>query len=162
MEAMLVWGLGLLAVAVLLFVVDIFVPTFGVLSITALAVAIAGVVCLFRVSPTWGLIGVLAVVVGGPALFFFGLNVMPHTPIGRRLVLGAPGNDDDAPPPAPDPLAEKIGSEAVVLTDLRPVGAVRIGDERFEALAETGLIRAGSKVRIVAIVDGTTLKVRPV
>lgn len=165
MESMLIWGLGLMAVAVLLFVVDIFVPTFGVLSITSLGVAIAGVVCLFKVSVMWGVIGMLVVIVGGPALFFMGLNVMPNTPLGRKLVLtDSRGDEEEGPSQSreADTYTQLVGAEGVVLTDLRPVGVVRIGDQRFDALAETSLIRAGGKVRVVAIVDGTTLKVRGV
>ena len=163
METLLVWGLGLLALGLILVVIDIFVPTFGVLSITALAVAIAGVVCLFRYSISWGVIGSLAVLVGGPTVFFFGLQVMPSTPIGRKLVLGS--GDEDRPMPsgsqAESGLADLVGKEGVVITDLRPVGFVRIGDQKHDAQSETTFIKAGAVVR-VSRAEGTTLWVRPV
>lgn len=162
MESMLLVGLGLLGVAVLLLVIDIFVPTAGVLSITALVVSIVGVVLLFRESATWGLIGAMLVVIGGPLIFFFGLQIMPNTPIGRQLVLGSRDDAESDPQPAPhDPLAALIGTEGVVVTDLRPIGSVRIGDQRYDALSDTMLIRAGSKVKITGVSDGTTLRVRP-
>lgn len=162
MEAMLVWGLALLAISVLLFVVDIFVPTAGVLAIVSLAVAIAGVVCLFRYNNTWGMIGVLAVIIGGPTLFFLGLNIMPNTPIGRKLVLGADSDEDARRITTADTYAQLVGAEGMVISDLRPVGVVKIGDERFDALSETTLIRSGTKIKVVAVVDGMTLKVRAV
>ena len=163
MEAMLLWGLGLLAVAVLLLVVDIFMPTAGVLIVTSLTVAIAGVVCLFQYSAVWGLIGTLAVIVGGPVLLFLGLNIMPNTPIGRRLVLSNPDQEDDDRPPAPsrNELSGLVGKEGLVLSDLRPVGVIRIGDRRFDALSETSLVRAGARVRVTAV-EGSELRVREV
>lgn len=170
MESMLYWGLGLLGVALLLVVVDIFVPSGGVLSLISITVAIAAVVCLFLHSVTWGLIGVLVVLVGGPVFFFIGLNVMPHTPIGRKLVLGNPGGEPEegaeaTPPPGstvagPDAaLAALVGQDGLVVTDLRPIGVVQVGERRYDARSETTMVRAGQRVRITGV-DGSELRVR--
>ncbi|MBL8759125.1 MAG: hypothetical protein JNK35_11930, partial [Phycisphaerae bacterium] len=48
MEPLLLWGLGLLAASLLIVVIELFLPSAGVLALVATAVAIAGVVCLFR------------------------------------------------------------------------------------------------------------------
>ncbi len=161
MEALLIWGLVLLAMALAVVVVDLFLPTAGILAAVSIVLAIAGVVCLFRYDTTWGIIGSLLVVVGGPSLFVVGFKLMPHTPMGKRLILGGGTPEDQPPPPQGSPLARLIGTEAMVVTDLRPVGVVRIGDQKFEAVSETTLIRAGATVRITAA-DGLSLKVRPV
>ncbi|HYD02097.1 MAG TPA: NfeD family protein [Phycisphaerales bacterium] len=160
MEALLVWGLVLLALALVIVIIDLFLPTAGILAALAIVLAVAGVVCLFRYDTTWGVIGSLLVIVGGPALFVVGFKMMPHTPVGRRLILGA-SDDEPRPPAPPSPLERLVGSEAMVVTDLRPVGTVRVGDRKFDAISETTLIRAGSTVRITAV-DGLNLKVRPV
>jgi membrane-bound serine protease (ClpP class) len=52
-----------------------------------------------------------------------------------------------------------IGAEGVVLTDLRPVGVIQVDGQRFDALSETGLIRAGSRVKVTKI-DSNQVKVR--
>lgn len=164
METMLVWGLALLAIAALLVVVDVFLPTAGILSLVSLTVAIAGVVCLFRHDTTWGLIGALVVIVGGPTAAFIGLQVMPNTPLGRRLILGNPNDEDLGPNPveaSANALNALMGQEGIVISDLRPIGVVRINDRHYDALAESTLIRAGTKVR-VTIVEGNQLKVRAV
>ncbi len=162
MEYLLFWGFGLIGLGVLLTVIDIFVPTAGVLSLTALAISIAGAACLWNHSAMFGLIGTALIVFGGPTLFFVGLNLMPHTPLGRKLVLGAEDPGADRAPPAPDPMLALIGQEGVVTTDLRPVGTVRIDNMKYDALAESTLIRAGERVRVVSIADGGTVKVRPI
>ncbi|MDP1663322.1 MAG: NfeD family protein [Phycisphaerales bacterium] len=161
MESLLIWGLVLLAMALAVVVVDLFLPTAGILAAVSIVLAIAGVVCLFRYDTTWGIIGSLLVIVGGPSLFVVGFKLMPHTPMGKRLILGGGGAGDQPPPQQGSPLARLIGTEAMVVTDLRPVGVVRIGDQKFEAVSETTLIRAGATVRITAA-DGLSLKVRPV
>ena len=161
METLLVWGLGLIAVAFLLLVIDIFLPSAGLLLFVALSIAIAGVVCLYNHSVTWGIIGTLLVLVGSPSLFFIGLQVMPHTPIGRKLIPPDALDLEPSGPPTPSPLAKLVGQEADVVSDLRPIGVIRIGDQRLDALSETNLIRAGTRVRIVAV-EGTEVRVRAV
>ena len=49
--------------------------------------------------------------------------------------------------------SELVDEEGTALTDLRPVGTVRVGDQKVEALAETGVISAGSRVRVVSVSD---------
>lgn len=165
MDAMLYWGIALLGVALLLAVIEVFLPTAGLLPVVAAVVAVAGVVCLFRASATWGLIGSLIVIVGGPASFFIGLRVMPNTPLGRRLVLtdtsrGARGGDGDPASGLDAGLSALIGREGTVATDLRPIGTVKIDGQRHDAISDSGLIRAGAAVRVLAI-EGTELRVRP-
>lgn len=160
MEPLLIWGLLLLAVAAGLVVVELFVPTAGLLGLTSLVIAVAGVVCLFRYSTVWGIVGSLLVVIGGPMLFALGFKIMPHTPVGRKLILGASEAEDAPPQPQGSPLEKLVGSEGMVLSDLRPIGVIRIGDKKFDAISETTLIRSGATVRVTAI-DGLNLKVRP-
>jgi membrane-bound ClpP family serine protease len=162
MEALLLWGLVLLGIAALIAVVDIFLPTGGVLALVSLTLAVAGVVCLFRYETLWGVAGTASVLVGGPALVALGFRVFPHTPLGRKLILGGDkADDEDREPPRADPLAQLVGSEATVVSDLRPSGVVRIGDTKFDALSVTTLTRAGARVKVVSV-EGATLKVRPI
>lgn len=167
-ESALVLGLVLLAAALVLLVIDLFVPSAGILSLTAALVAVAGVVCLFTHDTTWGLIGMVTVIVMGPALFLLGLKVMPHTPIGRQLILRSPGvgdedDDEDGPIglPSPNALAALVGQEGEVLTELRPIGTVRIGESRYDALSETTWLPAGTRVRVVHA-EAMQIRVRPV
>jgi membrane-bound ClpP family serine protease len=162
MDPLLLWGLALLGIALLIVGIDIFIPTAGVLAITSLVVAVAGVVLLFRYDTAWGIAGAGLVIVGGPALFALGLRIFPQTPIGRKLILGADADDDaDRAPPPPDPMLKLIGTEGITLTDLRPVGVIRVGTAKFDALSETTFVRPGQPVRITGV-EGPTLKVRPI
>ena len=66
--AVVVSGLALLAASLLLIVVEVFVPSGGVISLVAAVVAVAGVVCLFRVSVLWGFAGLLSMAILAPLL----------------------------------------------------------------------------------------------
>lgn len=161
-ESLLIWGILLVGLSLLLLAAEAFIPSGGLISIVAAAVAISGVVCLFKVDWRWGLTGIGTVVVLGPLVFLFALQLMPSTRVGRKLLFGEQG--EDRPVLAEDAVHELdalIGVEGVVLTDLRPVGTIRLGDQRVDALAETAYLPAGTRVRVVSI-EGTSIKVRAI
>ena len=162
---MLLWGLGLLGAALLLVIIEVFIPSGGLIAIAAGGTAIAGVVCLFRYSTTWGILGVLALLLLGHATFAFALRVWPSTAVGRRMLGERPPEVIEAERLAAqrerDRLLALVGSEGGALTDLRPVGVVKVGAERLDALAETGFIRSGSRVRIT-VVEMNQIKVRAI
>ncbi|MDX9912424.1 MAG: NfeD family protein [Phycisphaerales bacterium] len=165
MDPLLLWGLGLLAAGVLLVVVELFVPSAGILAIVSAVTAIAGVVCLFRYDTTWGLIGGLFLVVGGPTIAAFGLKIWPNTPIGRRMLHGEGGEDLQARTEERlrgqrEELARLVGLEGEAVTDLRPVGTARIDGRRMDAVADGAIIGAGTRVRVVSIGDNGEVKVR--
>ncbi|RMH30683.1 MAG: hypothetical protein D6693_00015 [Planctomycetota bacterium] len=161
-EVFLLWGFGLFGVALVLFIIELFLPTGGVIGVLVGVAAISGVVAFFRASTTWGVVSVLFLLVVSPIAFAFALKVWPNTPVGRRLILGSADDDDEgAPAPArrDDDRRALLGATGTALTDLRPVGTVRIEGQRLEALAEGGVIEAGRPVRITAV-EGARIKVR--
>jgi membrane-bound serine protease (ClpP class) len=54
-----------------------------------------------------------------------------------------------------------VGREGVALTDLRPAGTVLVGEERVDAVAESGWVEDGTDVKVVSS-EGYRLVVRPV
>lgn len=164
-NGLLMLGLGLLAASLLLVIAEVFLPSGGLIAIAAGAVAIIGLVNLFRADTTWGLIGVLIVMVLAPMAFAFGLRIWPHTPLGRRMLMGDSGEEELASRQRVELEARErrlalVGAEGVAVTPLRPVGVVRIGDERYDALAETSIIENGERIRVTAVYDNQ-IKVRP-
>lgn len=151
-EPMLLWGLGLVGLALLLLAIEVFIPSAGLISIVSGLCAVGGVVCLWRVSPSWGIAGTLGVVLLGPIVFFFLLNVMPSTPIGRRLIGAESEEETEAREAAQrqsrDQRQALVGAQGVALTDLRPAGTVQIDGRRYDALAQPNAIDAGSPIRV--------------
>ena len=161
-ENLVIWGLVLLGACLTLIVLEVFVPSAGLISLLAAVLGIAGLVCLFRHDWVWGMIGTLGMLVLAPVAFFSALNVLPSTPMGKRLLFGESGKDSPGIPDSDtqDTLGVLVGAEGVALTDLRPVGTIKIDGQRVQARSETALISAGSKVRVTGV-DGFVLKVRP-
>lgn len=162
---LLFWGLGLLAASLLLVVIEVFVPSGGVIAILSTGCAIAGVYCLFRVSTTWGIIGIAAVLLMGPLTFGFALRVWPSTPMGRKMMGERPPEQIEAERLAElkerEQLAALVGMEGVVLVDLRPIGTIQVNGQRYEALSERSIIPAGTKIK-VTVVEPNQIKVRAI
>lgn len=162
-EMMLYWGIGLLGASLLLLILEVFVPSGGLIAITATGCAIAGVVCLFRVNTTWGLVGILSLMFLGPTAFAFALKVWPHTPIGRRMLGDRSPEEVEAERLAAEREREQrqalLGAEGTVVTDLRPVGVVAIGGRRYDAISEESILRAGTRIR-VTVAEANQLRVR--
>ncbi|GIW74143.1 MAG: hypothetical protein KatS3mg103_0665 [Phycisphaerales bacterium] len=165
MDPLLVWGLLLLAAAAFIGLMELFVPSAGILGIVALVVAVAGVVCLWRYETAWGVTGLLGLLVLAPTGTYLGFKVLPYTPIGKGLILASPPPEEQQPEDAErNPLLQRmamVGRQGQTLTDLRPIGVVSIDGRRLDAVAETGYIPKGQTVKVVSA-DGIQLKVRQV
>lgn len=165
MTTLLAIGIGLIGAALLLIAIEVFVPSGGLIGVISGVAAVAGIVCLWRVSVEWGIAGTLAVIVLGPAVFFFLLNILPSTPAGRKLIGEIPdevrAEREMAERRARDARAALVGSEGVALTDLRPIGKIEIAGHRYDALAETAAIDQGARVRVTHATM-LELKVRPI
>lgn len=165
MDNYLLWGFALLGLALVLLAIDLFVPSGGILSMTAVVVAIAGVVCMWQVGEIWGAGSTLAVVVLGPVIGYYGIKLYRHTPMGRKLI-GAP-TEEEVEKARLSELEERkavqalVGLEGVALTDLKPVGVIQLEGKRYDALSENFLIRKGSRVRVISA-DFTQIKVRAI
>lgn len=158
MQDLLVWGLVLLVLSAGLLVIEVFVPTAGALAITSVALAVAGVVCLWRFSDEWGLGGLLTMMVVGPGIAFYGLKVYRQTPLGRKMT-GADADermaeDHERLEDAIRSRKSLVGKTGIVLTELRPIGLIEVEGARHDAMSETTLIRAGTPIRITGVEPG--------
>lgn len=163
-ESLFIWGLALLAIAVVLLALEVFVPSGGVISAISGVCALAGVIMLWRYDTTWGILGLVAVLVAGPAGIYWAFKSMPHTPIGRALLGGRPDDELEAMEDEQrDRLLSRralIGRQGRAINDMHPVGEIEIDGEVYEALAEHAWIEAGDPV-VVTHADGLSIKVRP-
>src|SRR5690606_24134067 len=119
----------------------------GVLAFISLT---AGIVLLFQVNTTLGLVGAIVSLSALPFIFGFMLKVAPSTPIFRWMTLTTPERAA-AETSADEPSRQgvTVGQEGTVVTDLRPVGTCLIAGKRCECLSDAGILRAGTPVRVV-------------
>ncbi len=160
----LAWGFILIGVAILLVVVELFVPSGGVIAVVAAIAALAGVVSLFMEGTTWGFIGLSGVVIATPIVIIGGFKIWSSTKIGR-VMLGEDAQAEIRRRKAEeqrqlDEIRSLVGLEGEALTDLRPIGTVRIDGKRYDAQAELKFVDAGSRI-VVTHADAFAIKVRP-
>ena len=116
---MLIWAVVAFGLAILLVVVEAFMPSGGIIGALAGVCAIVGIVLFFRFDTMWGLISMALTLLSLPFLLMGLLWVWPNTPVGRALTL------DDVQAPAADTAnddegAVRVGQEGTTITDLRP------------------------------------------
>ena len=146
----LAYALGLFALALVIFVIDIMIPSGGVLiGVTGLLI-LGSVYCAFLHSVTTGIWMVIATCLSMPLMFWMFLVMWPRTPMGKRLIV------------EPTPADEFVWSDAgesgtattllnaigVTLGEMLPSGLVQIGDKTYEAFSETGPIEKGVQVKV--------------
>lgn len=138
----------LLALAGLaLLVVEVFLPTQGILGAIGAAALAACVVVCFRLDSRLGFAVMVAMVVAAPFAGMAWVKLWPKTPVGRRMILSPVAGEMPGAP------AVQIGQTDVTVSDLRPMGVCAFGAERVEARADRGTIPAGRQVRVVDVVD---------
>ncbi|QEG40616.1 NfeD family protein [Roseimaritima ulvae] len=144
----------LLILFLVLFALEFFIPSGGIIGLCAAAALIAAVVVGFLHSPTLGfgtlLVGLLLV----PAAFGVMVRVWPKTSIGKNI-LGAPVVSEMRS--VYQPYLNRVG---IAKTDLLPSGMVEIDGRRLDAISTGVAIDKGTVIEVVSI-DGGKIHVRP-
>jgi len=152
--------LSYLAIAILLFIaaivifaIDLMIPSGGVLVGVTACFAFAAILVAFRHSTITGVWMLIATLGAAPLMMWGFLEIWPRTPLGRRMTS----------PPAPagefvwsDAAKSKdanslIGAEGMAMGEMIPSGLVQIGNQTYEAFSESGPIDAGTPVRVTRL-----------
>ena len=149
----LVWVLLLVAVGLALVMLEVFVPSGGVLGLLAVLALGAGIVTAFVEQGALVGMGVLAGTLAAvPAVLVLAFRWFPLTPLGRR-VLPPPPSADDVLPDGSLRLRLRgfVGRRGRAASELVPWGSVEIDGDSFEAVSEGEPIAAGAAVEVVAV-----------
>ena len=93
----LVWAAILLCIGLALAMLEVFVPSGGLLGFLSMMAMLAAVILAFRHGP-WSGIGFLGLAVFGvPAGLILALQWWPKTPMGRRILLPLPSSEEVLP-----------------------------------------------------------------
>jgi membrane-bound ClpP family serine protease len=160
----LILGFVMFAVAAVLLAAELFVPSGGLIGLLCGIAVVGSVISFFKFDSSWGWGSVLAYSILGPITLVFGFKLWLGSPLAKRMILGseveAPEDPEAVLAKADQSrrerlaqLQELIGVEGVTETALRPVGVVRINNQRIDALAESGVIEADQRVVVVDVYD---------
>jgi len=139
-------GILLIMLAFGLFVAEIFVASFGLLTVAGLAALIFGSLMLFTEASPVPQVSLGAI--AGVAVSILGFVAYAARAVWRgqrrKVVTGAEG---------------LVGMQAVAITPLTPTGVVLCEGERWNAVVEEGEIAAGEEVTVTGV-EGLRLRVK--
>jgi len=140
----------LILAALVLIVVEICTPTFGLLSIVAVGLIAWAVYLCYGLNRIAGIATTVAVILLLPVFIVAAVKIIPKTALGSKLAL----RREPVPPGGATPQADKlealVGRETTTETLLRPSGMIRIDGRRITARAESGVIARGTRVKIIS------------
>jgi len=148
------------ACAVLL-VIEVFVPSGGLISICALGCLIGGLMIFFRTSYTAGWIGIVVALIMIPSVLIIAYRMFPKTRFGKAVTLTPPDRQKGDAIPDTNKLEQLLGAEGAVISPLRPVGMCDFSGQRLECVAESGYVDNGKKVKVIHV-EGSQLTVRTI
>jgi membrane-bound ClpP family serine protease len=149
----LFWAGILVIVAIGLFVLELFIPSGGVLSALAMLAIVGSVVAAFSGGFLPGMIALTGNLILIPLLIVAAIKWWPYTPIGRMIVLHTPESEEEVLPdtPAIRELHDLIGRRGTAKTKMLPSGAVVIDGRTYDAVSEGVAIESGQAIRVKAI-----------
>ena len=158
-----IWVALLLLIGLAVMMLEVFIPSGGILGFVSVAAILAAVGTAFlQIGAVAGMTVLAITVLAVPTVLSLAFRWFPETSLGRRVL-----------PPPPDPadvlpdatrrrqLREFIGRSGHAVGELLPWGAVEIGDLMVEAMSESGPIAPGTAIEVVGV-QGMSLVVRRV
>jgi membrane-bound serine protease (ClpP class) len=158
--------IGLTLIGLSLIMLELFViPGFGVAGILGLLGVLGAVwyasfnigawvgAAVFGVSLVLSLVAVMKATAGQSLTMLRNKQILPGKIVSREEAESRDEKTSRGLPP--------IGAEGVAVTMLRPAGIVRIGDRRYDVIADGPIVEPGAAVTVVEII-GNVIKVRAV
>jgi len=149
-EEVLLLGFGVIALAVEIFVL----PGFGVAGVVGgVAIVASMVLAMMGAHPTTGDVAQALAVLGASlfitlAVIYAWLRHLPNSGRFSGLLLQGAVHKSQGFVSAPS-RGDLIGRDGVAVTDLRPSGTARVGEERLDVVTEGEYVPQGSRVQVV-------------
>ena len=153
----LAWSILLMLLGCALVVLEVFIPSGGVLSVLAAAALVGSIVIAFQRGPVTGFVFVLSTVIAVPLALGLAFKYWPKTPIGKAFLGAVPTQEEVAPEDSRRTLLGRVG---VTRSKMLPSGAVEIDGQMVDAVTQGVAIEPGQYV-VVLEVRANRVVVRP-
>jgi membrane-bound ClpP family serine protease len=155
------WASLLLLVGCTLVVMEVFIPSGGVISILAAVAFVASLVIAFQESattgPMTGFFFTAATVFAVPTLVALAFKYWPKTPMGKAFLGELPTDAEVLPE---DPRRGLLGRVGVARSKMLPSGTVEVDGQMIDAVSQGRAIEPGMYV-VIAEVRANRVIVRP-
>lgn len=153
----LAWSILLMLVGCVVLVLEVFIPSGGLLAVLSAAAFIASIVIAFQRGPVTGFSFLMTTVVAVPLVLVLAFHYWPKTKIGKAFLGELPRDEDVLPD---DPHRALIGRVGVARSKMLPSGAVEIDGQMVDAVSQGQAIEPGQNV-VVTEVRANRVVVRP-
>ena len=153
----LTWAILLMLLGCGLVVLEVFIPSGGLLGFFSAVSIIASIVMAFRHDTTMGLGFIVLTLLAVPVTLAVAFKVWPHTPMGKAFLGVLKSSAERSPVETRRELVGKLG---IAKSKMLPSGAVQIDGQYFDAVTQGGAIDKGQAV-VVVEVQGNRVVVRP-
>jgi membrane-bound serine protease (ClpP class) len=153
----LAWSILLMLVGCAVLVLEVFIPSGGILSIVSTAAFVGAILLAFQRGTVTGFMFVLTTVIAVPLVLALAFKYWPKTPIGRAMIGELPTAAEVAPE---DPRRGLVGRVGVARSKMLPSGAVEVEGQMIDAMSQGQAISPGQYV-VVIEVRANRVVVRP-
>lgn len=165
MDSNAIFAVLLLIVGLAILMAEVFIPSGGLLGVITFLSLVVSLIFAYR---AWGgshpaifyafcvlLLLLIPIVIGT------GFSILPHTAVGKKVILEAPDTETLTPYLAESRhLEQLVGEFGTALTMLNPGGLVRVLGERLHATSAGFAIESGDSVKVIEV-RGNSIVVRP-
>lgn len=151
------WAILLMLIGCGLVVMEVFVPSGGVLGFLSAMAIVASVVMAFRRDSTTGISFIVVTLVAVPAVIALAFKYWPMTPMGKAFLGELP---DEAEVRPSDPRRELVGRVGIAKSKMLPSGSISIDGRLIDAMSQGQAIDMGQSV-VVVEVRANRVVVRP-
>jgi len=157
----IVWAVVLLVIGLAVMMLEVFLPSGGVLGFVSAVAIVSAIVTAFVQQGVLAGFVMLGMSIGlVPAVLVLAFRWFPATPLGRRVLPPPPEPSDVLPQQAArDAAKAAVGLVGTVVDELVPWGRVLVADRLHEAMSEGGVVAAGTSIEVIGS-QGTSLVVR--
>lgn len=147
---------ALLIAGTALLLAEVFLP--------GMVAGVMGVVCLLgaavvgfaKFGAQVGSLILVTELLAGTGFIILWMRYFPQTPLGKKYIL-----DPSTGTHAPTGMKRWLGQEGSALTDLRPSGSARFGEEKIDVITTGDHLESGTRLKVVRV-DGPSIFVRRV
>lgn len=149
---MMFWAYLLLAIGLFVVVLELFLPSGGILGIFAGALIVSSIVIGFMDGIQSGALILLITVIALPALLGAMVKIWPHTPLGKLILLKDLKPEDVLPNRRRRERSASLeGQLGVAKTKMLPSGIIVINGEKYDAISEGFAIEIGDPIKVTSV-----------
>ena len=145
------WSMILVALGFGVVLLELFVPSAGILGLVAAILFVSGIAAGYLHSLWLGTTLLAVVACCLLVLFVMMVKVWPSTPLGRRILIGTMSQDEVMPVGEEYEHEKLVDQKGIAKTKMLPSGMIKIGDRTYDAVSDGFAIEAGQAIKVVAI-----------